>query len=135
MANKDNGKLKKQASSLALVLSLFGIICGILGIYFYYSDSGLISVFGGIVLALTIVQILLGHQVIVPILAVVIGMVATTNLWIGACIGICFEAVISGIIAYIIVLVIKIKGPPPAPLAERLNENENSQSEDDGNID
>ncbi|MCQ2550987.1 MAG: hypothetical protein MJ146_02180 [Clostridia bacterium] len=119
----DTKELTKKARAVGLGISLSELICGVLGIYAFYADSALLSIFGGIVLALTIAQILMGHQVLLPILGCAIGAIAVGVFWKGICIGICFEAVIASVFAYILVLVTKFKGPPE-PIQEEQKENE-----------
>ena len=126
----DKEQTQAKARRLALIISLVDVIAGALGIYAFYSDSPLISAFGGLVIALSVAQIILGHQIIVPILAAVIGWISVSNFWTGICIGMCYEAVITGLFAYILVAIAKIKGPPPQPLAEVIAENvEKAQNE------
>ena len=137
MKNQENiqeqDKLKNQekARKLALIISLVDLVAGVLGIIAFYSDSSLISVFGAIVIALSVAQIVLGHQIVVPIICAVVGWIAVSNFWIGICIGMCYEAVITGLFAYILVAIAKIKGPPPAPLAEVMAENVDKTQKDD----
>ena len=122
-------ELQKKTAVLGLTISLVEILCGVAGIYAFYNDSGLISVFGGVVLVLTIAQIIMGHQIVLPLIGIVIGIVSVGQFWVGTCIGICFEAVFAGIVAYILVLIAKIRGPVPEPLGSVQNQDAEPEDE------
>lgn len=126
----DKDKTQAKARKVALIISLVDLVAGAMGIYAFYSGSALISVFGGLVIALSVAQIILGHQIIVPLLAAVVGWICVSNFWIGICIGMCYEAVITGLFAYLLVAIAKIKGPPPQPLAEVIAENVEKSKEE-----
>ncbi len=126
----NTNKPSKGALRLAFAINIAELLCGIAGIVTFYNDSSLYHIFGGAILVLRVVEIFLGHQITMSLIACVIGSICLGNIWNGICIGLSFEAVFSTVLAYIIVIITKIKGPVVVQAkAEELVDEESEESD------
>lgn len=94
---------------------VINIICTILsglGIYGFYTNNYILLIIGTIAV---IAEFLIGFftnqsKELIPMTAIVgaiIGIIVTHKLWIGICIGICFESVILTLVGWFLMFVFK----------------------------
>lgn len=109
--NNNQNTPSKGARRLAFALNIGELLCGIAGVYAFCNDLSIYHIFGTAILIFRILEIMLGHQITMSLVACVVGALCVGNIWDGICIGLAFEAIFSIILAYILVVFMRMRGP------------------------